>query len=435
MFPFCNPRRCLILAVHNAQNLSLMANKEYGSLKYEKTTSVLKMCLVAILGISFLMVFLVVSHYESDLSSFWEATYSNMTQFAKAAGTLSNSLADLNTSLNFIKNVARAKRIVKQNEIKQHSPQQNEHQEVNVVSDPSTLVPMTKMTLLDHSSLAPKRCEEGIDTLPREKQFWKYNNVITPGLNDVFERNGTVHFVFLIRDRPSNLVFHFNNSDSRWVCSFNECESVKGDSRRDGTEWYTHGANAWNLGQEDVVQLVSCRIPQRCLALWRAVDPDNEQAQNVTLSARSKTGMPFGYEQVQFCRYPDPDEWAPAVRARNLWSARPRDEDGSPPLELAACTMFKSGIDRNRDLIVEWIAYHTLQGMQHFYLFVNEESSAVRILLKPHIDSGLVSVVEWLWGNTSVNVWAYQLTALNSCVQRYRGLSRYPCEALTTQIF
>ena len=263
-------------------------------------------------------------------------------------------------------------------------------------------------------SRTPKRCVEGVDQLDRSVQFWKYNDEVIPGLNDAFAKDNRVYFVFLVRDSRHRLQFTADNTD--WTCIFNDCEPSKSDYVIDGSKY------------ERETQIVSCRIPQPCLARWRALDPHYVLAQNVSLTARSATDVPFRYDQIQFCRYPSPDEWAPAIRARKLGTGGQR----GPPLFLAACCFFIVHSARNREMIVEWIAYHTLQGLQHLYVYANEESRDIRTLLRPHIASGLVSVIEWRWPSrgqlrlrSNVSKWTHQLSQLNSCVHRYRGLARW----------
>ena len=265
-----------------------------------------------------------------------------------------------------------------------------------------------------NASFSPKRCVEGVDQLDRSVQFWKYNDEVIPGLNDAFAKDDRVYFVFLVRDLRHRLQFTADNKD--WTCIFNDCEPSKSDYVIDGSKY------------ERETQIVSCRIPQPCLARWRALDPHYVLAQNVSLTARSATDVPFRYDQIQFCRYPSPDEWAPAIRARKLGTGGQR----GPPLFLAACCFFIVHSARNREMIVEWIAYHTLQGLQHLYVYANEESRDIRTLLRPHIASGLVSVIEWRWPSrgqsrlrSNVSKWTHQLSQLNSCVHRYRGLARW----------
>lgn len=43
----------------------------------------------------------------------------------------------------------------------------------------------------------------------------------------------------------------------------------------------------------------------------------------------------------------------------------------------------------------EWIEYHNMLGVSHFYLFNNLSSDNYKAVLTPYIDSGLVELIEW----------------------------------------
>ena len=278
---------------------------------------------------------------------------------------------------------------------------------------------LSKQEKTKPSATELQRCIEGVDQLDRREQFWKYNHGTFPRLNDAFAKRDEVHFIFLVRDWRKKTKFTPNNTD--WICFFNECEAVNGSFMVD---------NRCNT------ELVTCRIPETCRDIWRTDDQRHELARNVSLSARSQNGELFSYDQIQFCIYPDPDHWTPSIRAKKSGGgeiAEGKDRnaaiDAHYPLNLAMCVFFKVHYgSRNRDLMVEWIAYNVLQGAQHFYVYVNEDSRDTRTLLRPHVDDGLVSIVEWRWNASQPNNptnWAFQLTQINSCRKRYSGLARW----------
>ena len=180
-------------------------------------------------------------------------------------------------------------------------------------------------------------------------------------------------------------------------------------------------------------QINRCPIPPRCSTQWRNSDPNFERAQLVTVTARSDLGAQFRYDHVEFCRYPAPADWAPALLAANRSStsaptpAQAVSAPPRPPLRLAACTMFRSTLRRNKVLIVEWVAYHRLQGVEHFYVYANEDPALSRAALAPYIAEGLVDVVDWRWNVPRSNTtgWARQHPQLHSCIHRYRGLAAW----------
>ena len=52
---------------------------------------------------------------------------------------------------------------------------------------------------------------------------------------------------------------------------------------------------------------------------------------------------------------------------------------------LSVCAIFKSEISH----LKEWIEYHQLVGVDHFYLYNNGKDSLVREILKPFIKKGI----------------------------------------------
>lgn len=64
-----------------------------------------------------------------------------------------------------------------------------------------------------------------------------------------------------------------------------------------------------------------------------------------------------------------------------------------PPLNLSAC-VFMRGRDEARYL-QEWLVYHRLIGFQHFYLYDTDSSAESSSALRPLVDLGLVTIVDW----------------------------------------
>ncbi len=70
----------------------------------------------------------------------------------------------------------------------------------------------------------------------------------------------------------------------------------------------------------------------------------------------------------------------------------------------------------------EWIEYHRLLGVEHFYLYENESTDNTLEVLKPYILAGLVEVIPW--PNIPAHkdhrghaFDAYQIKAFNHCIQ------------------
>lgn len=62
-----------------------------------------------------------------------------------------------------------------------------------------------------------------------------------------------------------------------------------------------------------------------------------------------------------------------------------------PRYNLSVCSLF---CDETPHLI-EWIEYHRLVGVDHFYLYNNGSRDRPYELLKPYVQKGIVSLVEW----------------------------------------
>lgn len=75
---------------------------------------------------------------------------------------------------------------------------------------------------------------------------------------------------------------------------------------------------------------------------------------------------------------------------------------------VALCLIFYN----EGNYLKEWIEYHKIIGIDHFYLYNNQSTDNYRDVLQPYIDSGLVDVV--LWKDKPG-----QMTAYIDCARRY----------------
>src|SRR5437016_521510 len=58
---------------------------------------------------------------------------------------------------------------------------------------------------------------------------------------------------------------------------------------------------------------------------------------------------------------------------------------------LSICTIFKN----EAPYLKEWIEYHKLVGVDHFYLYNNLSLDAFRRILAPYIKDELVTLIQW----------------------------------------
>ena len=66
-------------------------------------------------------------------------------------------------------------------------------------------------------------------------------------------------------------------------------------------------------------------------------------------------------------------------------------EEESKKYELSICALFRN----EARYLKEWIEYHKLVGVDHFYLYNNDSTDAFKEVLKPYIKKGIVTLVNW----------------------------------------
>jgi hypothetical protein len=88
--------------------------------------------------------------------------------------------------------------------------------------------------------------------------------------------------------------------------------------------------------------------------------------------------------------------------------------------DLSICSIFKN----EGPFLKEWIEFHKIQGVKHFYLYNNNSDDNYKKVLKPYIKSKEVTLVDWLFtfekGKT--NDWLnIQTGAYQDCLNRFGG--------------
>lgn len=100
---------------------------------------------------------------------------------------------------------------------------------------------------------------------------------------------------------------------------------------------------------------------------------------------------------------------------------------------LAVCTIFKD----NAEYFKEWIEFHKLVGVDHFYLYNNSSTDNFLEILEPYIQQGIVTLIDW--PNRDVHTWnqerkrgkritwveTTQETAFNHCGQLALGKAEW----------
>lgn len=89
--------------------------------------------------------------------------------------------------------------------------------------------------------------------------------------------------------------------------------------------------------------------------------------------------------------------------------------------KLAICAVFKD----DARFLSEWIDYHTLVGVEQFWLYNNNSSDNYKEVLKPYMKSGLVKLIHWPSPIHYDERWyaslSVQTSAYNHCLDKVRG--------------
>lgn len=92
---------------------------------------------------------------------------------------------------------------------------------------------------------------------------------------------------------------------------------------------------------------------------------------------------------------------------------------------LSICSVFKD----EAPYFKEWIEYYKLMGVQHFRLYNNESTDNYLEVLKPYIDAGDVTVIDWPSDPSRLGKdewpWYTQLPACTDAIINLRGVSEW----------
>lgn len=86
----------------------------------------------------------------------------------------------------------------------------------------------------------------------------------------------------------------------------------------------------------------------------------------------------------------------------------------SKKYNVSVCAIFK---DEGKYL-KEWIEYHRIVGIQHFYLYNNFSTDNYKEILKPYIEEGLVTLTDW-------PIPQGQMEAFADCVSKYSNETQW----------
>lgn len=90
--------------------------------------------------------------------------------------------------------------------------------------------------------------------------------------------------------------------------------------------------------------------------------------------------------------------------------------------ELALCAIFQN----DAPFLVEWIEFHKLVGVQHFYLYNNYSTDNYKEVLAPYVKQGLVEVIYWPYPNENIRLFGKtQIDAYNAGIKRAKDKAKW----------
>lgn len=92
------------------------------------------------------------------------------------------------------------------------------------------------------------------------------------------------------------------------------------------------------------------------------------------------------------------------------------NEISSKDYNVSICAIFKN----ESKYLKEWIEYHRIVGVEHFYLFNNNSTDDFEPVLKPYVDEGLVTIENWEKNQAQMECYAH-CVKLYGCKTKWMG--------------
>ena len=87
-----------------------------------------------------------------------------------------------------------------------------------------------------------------------------------------------------------------------------------------------------------------------------------------------------------------------------------RNDRRNMKYKLSFCLIFKN----EGPFLKEWLDYHIVVGVDHFYLYNNNSDDNFREVLEPYIKDGIVTLIEWPYDHS-------QFKAYKHCYDNFRS--------------
>lgn len=82
--------------------------------------------------------------------------------------------------------------------------------------------------------------------------------------------------------------------------------------------------------------------------------------------------------------------------------------------KVSLCLIFKD----EAPFLKEWIDYHKMIGVDHFYFYNNNSTDSYKTVIQPYIEDGIVTLIDWPYQ-------AAQMAAYKDCYENYRKESNW----------
>lgn len=90
--------------------------------------------------------------------------------------------------------------------------------------------------------------------------------------------------------------------------------------------------------------------------------------------------------------------------------------------ELSVATIFRD----DAPYLKEWLEYHQMQGVEHFYLYNNLSEDEYQEVLLPYIQKGLVELIDWPLESDNLGQWnQIQVKACNDALKKAAGETKW----------
>ncbi len=90
--------------------------------------------------------------------------------------------------------------------------------------------------------------------------------------------------------------------------------------------------------------------------------------------------------------------------------------------EVALCAIFQN----EAPYLAEWIEFHKIVGVQHFYLFNNYSTDNFSEVLAPYIRSGEVELHDWPYPNENIRLWrSSQIASYNRGIKLAKDKAKW----------